>query len=147
MSNVAKRTPGELINRVSGDAATLQDFMTRQGKDMIFQTTALVALLIITFITNWKLAIVITVPLPLAAFLSIKSFNAISVRYGRELRQRGQRDRSVQKCLCEMGRFCEESRYTLVYGTAAYPLYSQHRRVLCAVLRRQYDTRQRDAAR
>lgn len=83
MSNVAKRTPGELINRVSGDAATLQDFMTRQGKDMIFQTTALVALLIIMFITNWKLAIVITVPLPLAAFLSVKSFNAISVRYGR----------------------------------------------------------------
>ena len=79
MSNVAKRTPGELINRVSGDAATLQDFMTRQGKDMIFQTTALVALLIIMFITNWKLAIVITVPLPLAAFLSVKSFNAISV--------------------------------------------------------------------
>lgn len=35
------------------------------------------------FITNWKLAIVITVPLPLAAFLSVKSFNAISVRYGR----------------------------------------------------------------
>ena len=83
MSNVAKRTPGELINRVSGDAATLQDFMTRQGKDMIFQTTALVALLIIMYITNWKLALVITIPLPLAAFLSVKSFNAISVRYGR----------------------------------------------------------------
>ena len=83
MSNVAKRTPGELINRVSGDAATLQDFMTRQGKDMIFQTTALAALLIIMYITNWKLALVITIPLPLAAFLSVKSFNAISVRYGR----------------------------------------------------------------
>ena len=83
MSNVAKRTPGELINRVSGDASTLQDFMTRQGKDMIFQTTALFALLIIMFITNWKLALVITIPLPLAVFLSVKSYNAISIRYGR----------------------------------------------------------------
>lgn len=83
MSNVAKRTAGELISRVSGDAATLQDFMTRQGKDMIFQTVALVALVIIMFITNWKLALIVVIPLPFAAYLSIKSFNAISIRYSR----------------------------------------------------------------
>ncbi len=83
MSNVSKRTAGELINRVSGDAYTLQDFMTRQGKDMIFQTVALIALIIIMFFTNWKLALIVVIPLPLAAYLSIKSFNAISIRYSR----------------------------------------------------------------
>ncbi len=83
MSNVAKRTPGELINRVSGDADVLQDFMTRQGKDMIFQTAALVALIVIMFITNWRLALIVSIPLPVAAYLSVKSFNAISIRYSR----------------------------------------------------------------
>ncbi len=83
MSNVAKRTAGELINRVSGDAYTLQDFMTRQGKDMIFQTVALIALVVIMFFTNWKLALIVVIPLPLAAYLSVKSFNAISIRYSR----------------------------------------------------------------
>ncbi len=83
MSNVAKRTPGELINRVSGDAGVLQDFMTRQGKDMIFQAAALVALIVIMFVTNWKLALIVSIPLPVAAYLSVKSFNAISIRYSR----------------------------------------------------------------
>lgn len=83
MSNVSKRTAGELISRVSGDAATVQDFMTRQGKDMIFQTVSLIALIIVMFITNWKLALIVVIPLPFAAYLSVKSFNAISIRYGR----------------------------------------------------------------
>ncbi len=86
MSNISRRTPGELINRVSNDANVLQDFVTRQGKDMIFQTVALIALVIIMFITNWKLALIVVVPLPLAAYLSVKSFNIISVRYSRSWR-------------------------------------------------------------
>ena len=88
MSNVAKRTPGELINRVSSDAGVLQDFVTRQGKDMIFQIVALIALLIIMFVTNWRLALIVVIPLPLAAYLSFKSFNIISIRYGRVWRFR-----------------------------------------------------------
>lgn len=67
MSNVSRRTPGELINRVSSDAGVIQDFVTRQGKDMILQTAALIALTIIMFITNAKLALIVIVPLPLAA--------------------------------------------------------------------------------
>ncbi|MCH5324014.1 MAG: ABC transporter ATP-binding protein [Eubacterium sp.] len=86
MSNISRRTPGELINRVSSDANVLQDFVTSRGKDMIFQSVALVALIIIMFFTNWKLALIVVIPLPLAAYLSVKSFNVISVRYGRAWR-------------------------------------------------------------
>lgn len=86
MSNVSRRTPGELINRVSSDSNVLQDFVTKQGKDMIFQTAALIALVIIMFFTNWRLALIVVLPLPLAAYLSVKSFNIISVRYSRSWR-------------------------------------------------------------
>ena len=83
MSNVSRRTPGELINRVSSDAGVIQDFVTRQGKDMILQTAALIALTIIMFITNAKLALIVIIPLPLAAYFSAKSFNVLNIRYMR----------------------------------------------------------------
>lgn len=83
MNSVSKRTAGELINRISADAATLQDFVTKEGKDMIFQVMALVALIIIMFVTNWKLAIFVMIPLPFATLFSIKAYNQISIRYGR----------------------------------------------------------------
>lgn len=88
MSNVSRRTPGELINRVSSDAGVIQDFVTRQGKDMILQTAALIALTIIMFITNAKLALIVIVPLPLAAYFSAKSFNVLNIRYMRVWRTR-----------------------------------------------------------
>ena len=88
MSNVSRRTPGELINRVSSDAGVIQDFVTRQGKDMILQTAALIALTIIMFITNAKLALIVIIPLPLAAYFSAKSFNVLNIRYMRVWRTR-----------------------------------------------------------
>lgn len=88
ISNVSRRTPGELISRVSSDARTLQDFVTRYGKDMILQSIALVALLIIMFVTNWKLALIVIIPVPFAVYLSMKSFSVLSIRYGRVWRYR-----------------------------------------------------------
>ncbi len=81
MSNVSRRTPGELINRVSSDAGVVQDFITRQGKDMILQTVSLIALVIIMFITNVRLALVVVLPLPFAVYLSAKSYNFMHIRY------------------------------------------------------------------
>ncbi|MGI6196874.1 MAG: ABC transporter ATP-binding protein [Eubacteriales bacterium] len=81
MSNVSRRTPGELINRVSSDAGVVQDFITRQGKDMILQTAALIALTVIMFVTNARLALVVVLPLPFAAYLSAKSYNFMHIRY------------------------------------------------------------------
>ena len=83
MSNVSRRTPGELISRVSSDAGVVQDFITQQGKDMILQSAALIALLIIMFVTNARLALIVVLPLPLAAFLSAKSYNVLNIRYMR----------------------------------------------------------------
>lgn len=113
MSNVAKRTPGELINRISSDAGTLQDFMTREGKDMIFQTIALIALIIIMFVTNWKLALIVVIPLPIAAFLSIKAFNLISIRYSR-----------VWRCQCRASEFLHD----VIHGVRVVKSYGSEKR-------------------
>lgn len=82
VSGASRRTPGELISRVSSDAANVQEFVTRQGKEMILQTVSLVALIVIMFCTNARLALVIVLPLPIAVLLSAKSYNFLHIRYG-----------------------------------------------------------------
>ncbi len=88
LSNVSRRTPGELINRVSNDAAVVQNFVTREGQDMILQCMALVALTVIMFITNPALAALVMLPLPLVCFLSAKSFHIMGRNYGASWRNR-----------------------------------------------------------
>lgn len=87
-SNISRRTPGEIINRVSSDARTVQDFVTVNGKDMILQIISLIALLAVMFMTNWQLTLMIIIPVPLAFYLATKSFNILSIRYGRSWRMR-----------------------------------------------------------
>lgn len=82
-NSINRRTAGELINRVSSDAARIQDFVTREGKEMIFQTLSLISLVIIMLFTNWKLALIVIIPLPIAFFVTSQVFKHISMRYGR----------------------------------------------------------------
>lgn len=86
MASVSKRTPGELINRISSDAQVLQDFVTREGRDMVFQVLALISLVVVMFFTNWKLALIVVVPLPFTFALSVKVFYWMWNRWGQQWR-------------------------------------------------------------
>lgn len=86
MASVNKRTAGELINRISSDAQVLQDFVTREGRDMIFEVLALVSLSIVMFVTNWKLALIVVIPLPLTFWFSVKVWYWMWNRWGQQWR-------------------------------------------------------------
>ncbi len=81
MSAVTKKTAGELIRRVSGDAAKLENFVTEKGKDLVIHIISLVALVIIIFCMNWKLALLTVLPIPIVFILTKKLFRTMSVRY------------------------------------------------------------------
>lgn len=83
MSAVAKKTAGELIRRVSGDAAKLENFVTEKGKDLIVYMISLVALVVIIFCMNWKLALLTVLPIPFVFLLTKKLFRTMAVRYTR----------------------------------------------------------------
>lgn len=83
MKAISKRSAGELINRVSNDAMKLQDFITANGKDAIVKCFSLVILMIVIFTINVRLAIFVILPVPFVAFIVIKLFNVMSIRYGR----------------------------------------------------------------
>ncbi len=88
MKSIAKRSAGELINRISNDAMKLQDFITANGKDAIVKCFSLIILTVILFVINVRLALFVLLPVPLVLFITVKLFNVMSVRYGRVWRMR-----------------------------------------------------------
>lgn len=83
MKSFARRTSGEIIRRLSEDARTLSNFLMGQGKQMILNVIALIVLAVIMFVTNWKLALMIVIPMPVVAVVSQKVLKRIGSLYNR----------------------------------------------------------------
>lgn len=83
MRSFARRTSGEIIRRVSDDANTLKNFLTGQGKAMILNVVALLSISIIALAVNWRLALLVLVPMPIAAVLAQKIMRRIGGLYGK----------------------------------------------------------------
>lgn len=65
ISRISKRTSGELMNRVTDDTRVLENFITREMGDMIEQLVTFLAVGIVLFVYDWKLALLILLPVPL----------------------------------------------------------------------------------
>ncbi len=83
MKSFARRTSGEIIRRLSDDARALQNFMTGNGKQMILNVAALLVLSVIMLVTNWKLALMVIIPLPIAGFAAQRIMKRIGAGYQR----------------------------------------------------------------
>lgn len=83
MKSFSRRTSGEIIRRLSDDAQTLKNFLTGQGKAMIINVVALVVLMIIMFCVNWRLALLVVIPMPIAAVLAQKAMRKIGGLYNK----------------------------------------------------------------
>lgn len=83
MGSISKRTAGELISRVSSDAAKLEEFITANGKDAIVKIFSLLIIGTLLFVMDWRLALMTILPVPLVCFITIKLFDAMAVRYTR----------------------------------------------------------------
>ena len=60
-----KTSTGAVINRISGDTGTLQNFMLRMTQEVIVQFFLLFGIIIIMFVMNWKLTLLSLFPVPL----------------------------------------------------------------------------------
>lgn len=68
ISRISKRTSGELINRVSNDTNTLSDFITRDFGDVFQEIILLLAVGFYLFAYDWRLALMIILPTPIAMY-------------------------------------------------------------------------------
>lgn len=72
---------GDLMNRISRDTNHVQSFLQRQVPELINQSIMFVAITIILFFTNWKLAILVLVPAPIIVLASKLTWDKIRNMY------------------------------------------------------------------
>lgn len=60
-----KTSTGAVINRISGDTATLQAFMLRITQEVVVQFFLLIGIVIVMFLMDWRLTLLSLMPVPL----------------------------------------------------------------------------------
>ena len=60
-----KTSTGSVINRISGDTATIQAFMLRMTQEVVVQFFKLIGIVVVMLCMNWKLTLFSLVPVPL----------------------------------------------------------------------------------
>ena len=84
ISRISKRTSGELISRVSQDTATVQNFLSSEIGSIIEQIVTLLAVSTILFAYDWRLALMILLPMPIVLYLNRLFWGTIRRRYHRQ---------------------------------------------------------------
>lgn len=87
LNSLSKRTPGDLIRRVMEDTTTVKDFLSDAGRWAAEQSIMCVVVLTILLVTNWKLTLLVFLPVPIVAFALSRFWGLIHIRYERQWRK------------------------------------------------------------
>jgi len=79
----AKRRTGSLITRVTNDTDRLWDFIVFGSVDSIRNVTMIIFIATLMFLTNWRLAFVSLIPLPLLGYLTYVRGMKMQKMFGR----------------------------------------------------------------
>lgn len=77
LASISKRTTGELIRRVTTDTSQVENFISGQLPNLLNQVFLLIVIGTVLFVYDWKLALAIIIPVPLAA-LAMRKFWAFT---------------------------------------------------------------------
>ncbi len=94
IARISKRTAGELMGRVSGDTARIRMFVVNEMARLIEQVLLFVAVGIVLFAYDWKLALFIIAPMPII-FLSFSLFRGVMGKLFRRSWERSSQSNTV----------------------------------------------------
>ncbi|MEG0579720.1 MAG: ABC transporter transmembrane domain-containing protein, partial [Niameybacter sp.] len=87
LSTVSKRTPGELMNRINSDTEKIQEFISNYGRDAINRIFSLIVLTILLFVMDYRLALLVLIPLPPVLYAVTKMQDKMGLRYWKQWRK------------------------------------------------------------
>ncbi|MCL2839350.1 MAG: ABC transporter ATP-binding protein/permease [Defluviitaleaceae bacterium] len=87
MTLFAKRTPGDLIRRVMDDTDTIGEFLNDIGRWVLEMILMFTIASVILFFTNWQLALLVLVPVPIVSFLMWSVQKVLRARFERQWRK------------------------------------------------------------
>ena len=67
ISKISKRTAGEIMQRVTGDTAEIQQFIVHRLANIVEQLLILIGISVMLFIEDWRLALMIILPIPICS--------------------------------------------------------------------------------
>ncbi|MBE3576106.1 MAG: ABC transporter ATP-binding protein [Limnochordales bacterium] len=76
-----RQKTGDLMNRVTGDTGTIQQFLQNQAAMLFNESLVFIGVLIILFATDWRLALLVLLPAPLVAYWSGRVWHQIHHMY------------------------------------------------------------------
>jgi len=76
LAGITRRSAGELINRITSDTMVLKDFLVGLFPELIQQALIIIGVFAVMLIFNWKLTLIILIPVPLLIlmFSSIRKY-------------------------------------------------------------------------
>ena len=87
LASLSKRTPGDMIRRIMEDTDGICNFLTDGGRWAVEQMMTFVIVLIILLMTNWRLTLLVFIPVPLVGFAMKRFWRLIHIRYERQWRK------------------------------------------------------------
>ncbi|MCL1862263.1 MAG: ABC transporter ATP-binding protein/permease [Defluviitaleaceae bacterium] len=87
MTLFAKRTPGDLIRRIMEDTDVVGEFLTDLARWVLEMITIFTIAAVILFFAEWRLALLILVPVPIVAFVLWAFQKILYARFERQWRR------------------------------------------------------------
>jgi ATP-binding cassette subfamily B protein len=84
LSSIQKRSTGDLMRRVSSDTGVMQQFMIREFPNLYRQLIAIPISVTLIFILNWRTALFIVSPIPIAIFIMARFWQYIDGKYWKQ---------------------------------------------------------------
>ena len=84
LSSMQKRTTGDLMKRVTEDTNQVKMFISDIGRACVEKAVMIVVVSCVLLATDWRLALCLVIPVPLALFLFRRFWGGLSVRYDKQ---------------------------------------------------------------
>ena len=84
LTSMQKRTPGDLMKRVTEDTHQVKEFVSGMGRASIEKVVMILSVSIILLVANWRLALCLIVPVPVILYLFRRFWGGMSIRYERQ---------------------------------------------------------------
>ncbi len=84
LSYLSQKKTGDLMNRISGDTASIQRFLQHHASEILNHAFIFIGILLILLRTNWGLAVMVFIPAPFVVAVNYLVNNTIRRRYIRQ---------------------------------------------------------------
>ncbi len=84
LAGVTRRTSGELMRRITGDTQQIRQFITDDLGSFLVNIIQVLAIGVMLFVTDWKLALLVILPAPTVTLMHRLMWNHLGKRYHRQ---------------------------------------------------------------